>query len=81
VCLNIPSSDASMQPPVGPFLGQHGFNTNLFCKTFNDLTQQFPKGMPLKVIIKLFNDKTFLFKIKLPGTSYLIYSILKNSSK
>lgn len=81
ICLNIPASDATMQPPVGPFLGQHGFNTNLFCKAFNDVTQVFPKGLPLWVTIKLFTDKTFFFKIKLPSTSYLIFCIKKLNSR
>lgn len=77
ICLNIPAMDANMQPPVGPFLGQHGFNTNLFCKGFNDLTTLFPKSLPLRVFIKLFNDKSLIFWIKLPSTSYLIFSLLK----
>lgn len=80
VCLNIPAADANMQPPVGPFLGQHGFNTNLFCKGFNDLTSVFPKSTPLRVSIKLFNDKSLLFWVKLPSTSYLIYSLLKTNN-
>lgn len=77
VCLNIPATDANMQPPVGPFLGQHGFNTNIFCKGFNDLTNIFPKSLPLWVFIKLFSDKSLLFWIKLPSVSYLIFSICK----
>lgn len=77
ICLNIPATEATMQPPVGPLLSQHGFNTNSFCKGFNEISNIFPKLIPLRVIIKLFNDKSLLFWIKLPSTSYLIYSILK----
>lgn len=77
ICLNIPATEATMQPPVGPLLSQHGFNTSSFCKGFNEISTIFPKFLPLRVIIKLFNDKSLLFKIKLPSTSYLIYSILK----
>jgi ribosomal protein L11 len=68
-----------MQPPVGPFLGQHGFNTNLFCKGFNDLTMNFPKSLPLRVFIKLFTDKSLLFRIKLPSISYLLFSTTKKN--
>lgn len=81
ICLNIAATDANMQPPVGPFLGQHGFNTNLFCKGFNDLTSIFPKFLPLRVLIKLFNDKSLLFWIKLPSTAYLIYTIIKSKNE
>ena len=79
ICLNIPAADANMQPPVGPFLGQHGFNTNLFCKGFNDLTMNFPKSLPLRVFIKLFTDKSLLFRIKLPSISYLLFSTTKKN--
>ena len=77
ICLNIPATEATMQPPVGPLLSQHGFNTSSFCKGFNEISATFPKLLPLWVIIKLFNDKSLLFRIKLPSTSYLIFSILK----
>lgn len=81
ICLNIPATEATMQPPVGPLLSQHGFNTNSFCKGFNEISTIFPKLLPLWIIIKLFNDKSLLFWIKLPSTSYLIFSILKTENR
>ena len=79
ICLNIPAAEASMQPPVGPLLGQHGFNTASFCKGFNDLTSFFPKFLPLWVFIKLFKNKSLLFWIKLPSVSYFIYSLINTN--
>jgi len=74
VCLTIPSKNANLLPPVGPFLGQHGFNTMNFCTTFNNITKIFPDNLPLKVEIKLYSDKTIQFQLKTPPTSFLLYS-------
>lgn len=74
VSLTIPAKTANLLPPVGPFLGQHGFNTLSFCNNFNAITKNFPEGLPLKIIIKLFSDKTLLFQIKTPPVSFLLYS-------
>lgn len=82
VTLTIPAKSANLLPPVGPFLGQHGFNTLSFCNTFNTLTKIFPDGLPIKVTIKLFTDKTIQFQLKTPPTSFLLYSAyINNNSK
>lgn len=82
VTLTIPAKAASLLPPVGPFLGQHGFNTMSFCNTFNTLTKNFPDGLPIKVNIKLFTDKTIQFQLVTPPTSFLLYSAyMLNNSK
>jgi ribosomal protein L11 len=71
-----------MLPPVGPFLGQHGFNTLNFCTTFNNMTKIYPEGLPIRVNIKLFTDKTLVFELKTPPTSFLLYSCyLSNNRK
>lgn len=74
ICLTIPAGNANLLPPVGPFLGQHGFNTMNFCNTFNTLTKIFPENTPIKTYIKLFTDKTLLFQLWTPPTAYLLYS-------
>lgn len=82
VWLTIPAGGASMLPPVGPFLGQHGFNTLNFCTTFNNMTKIYPDGLPIRVNIKLFTDKTLVFELKTPPTSFLLYSCyLSNNRK
>lgn len=80
ICLNIPAAEATMQPPVGPLLGQHGFNTASFCKGFNDLTTFLPWFLPLWVFIKLFKNKSLLFWIKLPSISYLTYATVNTQN-
>lgn len=73
VTLNIPARNAALTPPVGPFLGQHGFHTLNFCTTFNELTKIYPQATPIRVLIKLFTDKTLQFQFKTPEVSYLLY--------
>jgi large subunit ribosomal protein L11 len=80
VCLTIPAKNASLLPPVGPFLGQHGFNTMGFCTNFNNITKNFPDSLPLKVSIKLFTDKTIQFQIRTPPVSFLLYSSYLNNN-
>lgn len=70
--LQVPANDANPSPPVGPALGQHGLNIMEFCKAFNAQTQEMEKGMPLPVIISVFNDKSFTFEIKTPPASILL---------
>lgn len=80
VCLTIPAKNANLLPPVGPFLGQHGFNTMGFCTNFNTITKNFPDSLPLKVFIKLYTDKTIQFQIKTPPVSFLLYSAYLNNN-
>ena len=52
---------ANPSPPVGPALGQHGVNIMEFCKAFNAKTQSLESGLPVPVVITVFNDKSFTF--------------------
>ena len=70
--LQVPASDANPSPPVGPALGQHGVNIMEFCKAFNAQTQNLEKGMPVPVVITVFNDKSFTFITKTPPASILL---------
>ena len=70
--LQVPANEANPSPPVGPALGQHGLNIMEFCKAFNAQTQEVEKGMPLPVVIAVFNDKSFTFEIKTPPASVLL---------
>ncbi len=70
--LQVPANDANPSPPVGPALGQHGLNIMEFCKAFNAQTQEMEKGMPVPVIIAVYNDKSFTFEIKTPPASILL---------
>lgn len=69
--LQIPAGQANPSPPVGPALGQQGVNIMEFCKAFNAQTQA-QAGTILPVIIEVYADRTFSFKIKSPPASFLI---------
>lgn len=70
--LQVPAGGANPSPPVGPALGQHGVNIMEFCKAFNAETQDMESGMPVPVIITVYNDKSFTYIKKTPPASVLL---------
>ncbi len=70
--LQIPAGQANPSPPVGPALGQHGVNIMEFCKAFNAETQTLEQGMPIPVVISVYNDKSFTFITKTPPAAVLL---------
>ena len=70
--LQVPAGAASPSPPVGPALGQHGLNLMDFCNTFNARTSDTEKGLPVPVVITVYEDKSFDFIIKTTPASILI---------
>ena len=70
--LQVPAQDANPSPSVGPALGQHGVNIMEFCKAFNAQTQSLEKGMPVPVVITVYNDRSFTFIMKTPPASILL---------
>lgn len=77
VKLQVKAMEATPAPPVGPALGQQGVNIMEFCKQFNAVTQTMKKGMPIPVIITVYNDRSFTFITKTPPASILIKELLK----
>ena len=82
VKLQIKGGQANPAPPVGPALGQRGINIMEFCKAFNEKTKSF-MGKHVPVVITVYKDKKFDFKIKSPPASYFIKEAakLKSGSK
>ena len=80
--LQVSAGMANPSPPIGPALGQQGINIMEFCKMFNKETINLEKGMPIPVIITIYNDKSFTFITKTPPTSFLLKKIIgvKNGS-
>ena len=74
--LQIPAGGANPSPPVGPALGQVGLNIMDFCNAFNSATQESEKGMPLPVVINVYEDKSFDFVVKTPPAAVLIRKAL-----
>ncbi|MBT8448713.1 MAG: 50S ribosomal protein L11, partial [Gammaproteobacteria bacterium] len=70
---------ANPSPPVGPALGQHGVNIMEFCKAFNAKTESVEKGLPIPVVITVYNDRSFTFETKTPPASVLIMKALNLS--
>ena len=70
--LQVPAGGASPSPPVGPALGQHGLNLMDFCNAFNARTKEMEKGLPVPVVITVYNDKSFDFIVKTTPAAVLI---------
>lgn len=70
--LQVPASEANPSPPVGPALGQHGVNIMEFCKAFNARTQSMEKGLPVPVVVTVYNDRSFTFITKTPPAAVLL---------
>ena len=70
--LQVAAGEANPSPPVGPALGQHGVNIMEFCKAFNAKTQSMEKGLPVPVVITVYNDRSFTFITKTPPAAILL---------
>jgi len=75
--LQIRGGAANPSPPVGPALGAAGVNIMDFCNAFNAETKDAEKGVPLPVVIQVYEDKSFTFQIKSPPASVLIKKAIK----
>ncbi|WMS89103.1 50S ribosomal protein L11 [Pleionea litopenaei] len=78
--LQVAAGMANPSPPVGPALGQHGVNIMEFCKAFNAATEKVEKGLPIPVVITVYNDRSFTFITKTPPASVLIKKALNLKS-
>jgi large subunit ribosomal protein L11 len=73
VKIQCPGGGATPAPPVGTALGPHGVNIAGFVKQFNEKTgTPDMKGLMLPVIITVYSDRSFEFKIKSPPAAVLI---------
>ena len=70
--LQIPAGAANPSPPVGPALDQAAVNIMDFCNAFNAETQSMEKGLPLPVVITVYEDKSFTVEVKSAPASVLI---------
>jgi large subunit ribosomal protein L11 len=78
--LQVPAGKANPSPPIGPALGQQGVNIMEFCKAFNAQTQSLEPGMPLPVVITVYQDRSFTFITKTPPASYFLKQAAKLTS-
>ncbi len=74
--LQVKAGQANPSPPIGPALGQHGVNIMEFCKAFNAKTQTMEQGLPIPVVITVYNDRSFTFVTKTPPASVLLLKLI-----
>lgn len=67
----VPGGQATPAPPVGTALGRHGINLGQFVQQFNERTRE-ANGMPIPVVVKVFNDRSFEFETKSPPAAALL---------
>ena len=67
----VPGGQATPAPPVGTSLGRFGINLGQFVQQFNDRTKE-AGGMPIPVVVKVYNDRSFEFVTKSPPAAALL---------
>jgi len=66
-----PGGQATPAPPIGPALGQHNVNIGQFVSQFNEKTKDL-NGMPVPVVITVYEDRNFTFVVKSPPAAALL---------
>ncbi|MBP6856236.1 MAG: 50S ribosomal protein L11 [Candidatus Pacebacteria bacterium] len=67
-----PAGKATPAPPLGPTLGQAGINIGDFVTKFNAASQSMA-GENVRVLITVYEDRTYDFVVKTPKASELIF--------
>lgn len=67
----IPGGQATPAPPVGTSLGKFGINLGQFVQQFNERTRD-AGGMPIPVVVNVYNDRSFDFITKSPPAAALL---------
>jgi large subunit ribosomal protein L11 len=71
VKFQVPGGQATPAPPVGTSLGRFGINLGQFVQQFNERTRD-AGGIPIPVVVRVYNDRTFEFKTKSPPAAALL---------
>jgi len=71
VKFQVPGGQATPAPPVGTALGRFGINLGQFVQQFNDRTKD-AGGMPIPVVVRVYNDRSFEFVTKSPPAAALL---------
>ena len=69
--LQLPAGAATPAPPVGTALGRFGINLGQFVSQFNERTRE-AGGMPIPVVVNVYNDRSFDFVTKSPPAAALL---------
>lgn len=71
VKFQVPGGQATPAPPVGTSLGRFGINLGQFVQQFNEKTRD-AGGMPIPVVVSVYNDRSFDFILKSPPAAALL---------
>lgn len=71
VKFQVPGGQATPAPPVGTSLGRFGVNLGQFVQQFNEKTRD-AGGMPIPVVVNVYNDRSFDFVTKSPPAAALL---------
>jgi large subunit ribosomal protein L11 len=71
VKFQVPGGQATPAPPVGTALGRFGINLGQFVQQFNERTRE-AGGIPIPVVVRVYNDRTFDFETKSPPAAALL---------
>ena len=71
VKFQVPGGQATPAPPVGTSLGRFGINLGQFVMQFNERTRE-AGGMPIPVVVQVYNDRSFDFVTKSPPAAALL---------
>ena len=71
VKFQVPGGQATPAPPVGTSLGRYGINLGQFVQQFNERTRE-AGGIPIPVVVRVYNDRTFDFATKSPPAAALL---------
>jgi large subunit ribosomal protein L11 len=71
VKFQVPGGQATPAPPVGTSLGRFGINLGQFVSQFNEKTRD-AGGIPIPVVVRVYNDRTFEFVTKSPPAADLL---------
>ena len=67
----VAGGQATPAPPVGTSLGRYGINLGQFVSQFNERTRE-AGGMPIPVVVNVYNDRSFDFVTKSPPAAALL---------
>ncbi|KAM3513435.1 hypothetical protein MY11210_002915 [Beauveria gryllotalpidicola] len=81
VKLIVGAGQASPSPPVGPALGSKGVKSMDFCKEFNARTANYVVGTPMPCRVTVRADRSFVFDIRTPQTSWLLLSCVDGAPR
>ena len=74
--LIVPACQAKPSPKIGQALGPLAVNMMQFCQEFNEKTNEYQEGIPMRVKLQAYEDRTFQFQLGYPANSWFIKKVV-----